>query len=195
MRLNYLIAGALFAAVCAHAVSPIAKVTAAPGLWINGKELPKKAAPTWPLVPRDTVVTHQDSAILMLLDDRGLMLPETSLQILENGDAVSFELQSGEVCLRTRKNSSLQVFAAGAEVALHHPFEGSVKLNPAEHRAAVVKPSGCQFPAPGWLSKKVLVPAAGAGAAAAAAAPKAGSSSPGGLVTGEIIAPPSPSRP
>jgi hypothetical protein len=174
------------AACCLSGAGPLAKVTTAAGVQINGKEVPQKTAPSWPVEANDAVATANDPAILLIAGDRALMEPKTSVRMLERGGAARLEVDGGEVCLRTRSGSTLQVFAAGDELAVHHPFEGMVTFNAVERKPASVKASACQFPAPGWLPSKAMTPGAAAAAAGAAAASR--------VATGDAVPVASPSR-
>src|SRR4051812_40828621 len=104
------------------AAPPVAKVTTAPGVSINGNEIPQKTAPSWPVAAGDQVATDNNPAILMIASDRALMEPKTMVRMLERSDVVKLELDAGQVCLRTRRGSTLLVFAAGEELTVPHPF-------------------------------------------------------------------------
>ena len=57
------------------AAPPLAKITTSPGVLINGKEIPQKTAPAWPLTSNDQLTTGTDPAILMVANDRILIEP------------------------------------------------------------------------------------------------------------------------
>lgn len=166
---------------------PLAKITAVNGVLINGKPVPDKTAPTWPVLGNDAVSTTTNSAVLVLpKGDRALLGLETSVRLLERDGVVTLELASGELCLLINRTSNLQVFASGAQLNIPHPFEGSVTMLAPEYKA-VVKDGGCRVRSGAFLTnKKVWIPAAAGAAAAAAAA---------GVATGQSVTPASPSQP
>jgi hypothetical protein len=169
--------------VCA--APQLARVTTAAGLLINGKAVPQKAGPDWPLIANDQVTTtHEPATVMLPKGDRAFLDPDTSIRLLEADGIVTLELERGVICLRTVRESKLRVLAGGAQLQIDHPFEGSIELTPGQK--PVVKSGGCrQEPGAFWKNKKVIIPAAAAGAAAAAAAAAA---------SGEEIKPISPSQ-
>lgn len=187
MKLKRLLAFAsLFCAWSTAA--PIAKITAVQGLLINGKQLPDKTAPTWPVVGHDAIVTTNNPAVLVLpKGDRALLEPESSIRVLERDGVVTLELMGGEMCLLIHGKSDLQLLPADAASSITYPFEGSVTLR-ASQRKAAVRRGGCRVrPGASTVGKNVVI-----GAVVADAAMAAGTAA---LATGKAVTAISPSQP
>lgn len=162
---------ALITLSAAHAAPPVAKVTTAAGLRLNGKDMPDKTAPTWPVSISDKVTTSSHPALMMLpRGDRAELDAETSVVLTDRGGSLTLELISGKLCLNITHHSTIQAYAAGAPLTLPKPFEGSVTL-PALAQQATMTANGCKIRL-GHMSagEKAALAAGAIGAAGGAAA-------------------------
>ena len=90
---------AIPALICVgFAAPPVARITAVNGLLINGKQVPDKTAPTWPVLGNDTLATTANTAVLVLpKGDRALLDTETSVRVLDHDGTVTLVLTGGEL--------------------------------------------------------------------------------------------------
>jgi hypothetical protein len=95
---------------------PIATVTAAQSISVNGVDISTRGVPTWPLVSGDQVKTGSQQAMITLIDGSHFLMGPNSALKIANCAIVEIELREGTVEYQISSASSAQMCLRGTRV-------------------------------------------------------------------------------
>ncbi len=107
----------LMAAVPAPAAEPVANLTAAAAVTLNGIELPLAAVPSWPIVAGDEIVTSSSVALLRFFDDTHVdILPRSRVTVEKVAGELRLRLGEGAIDYRRGPDARVIIDSEGALV-------------------------------------------------------------------------------
>jgi hypothetical protein len=167
---------ALVLAGLAAAKTPIATVTAAKSVTINGTDVATQGVPALPVVSGDVISTGNDLAIVKLADGSTFMLDRNSSVKIQQCGATSVEVLQGTTTYRFAPSSKAQLCALGHPATAAAMTAGSITIESPDQavmrtvdKSTVSLPSGTCLCSNKQSHHTILIIAV-AGAAAAALA-------------------------
>jgi hypothetical protein len=118
----------LLLAGLAGAKTPIATVTAAKSVSVNGIVVVTEGVPALPVVSGDVVATAGDPAIVKLADGSSFQLDKNSTVKIQQCGATSVEILQGTATYRFAPNSKAQLCALGHPATAAAMAQGSITI-------------------------------------------------------------------
>jgi hypothetical protein len=139
----------LIMAGLASAKTPIATVTAAKSVTVNGIAVPTQGVPGLPVVSGDVITTGDEPAIVKLADGSTFMLDKNSSVKVQQCGATSVEVLQGTTTYRFAPASKAQLCALGHPATAAAMTQGSIGIESPDQavmrtidKATVSLPSG-----------------------------------------------------